>query len=45
MNLQSDVVEYSWILMYLMDGMIELSQMNLGKVGEPYCYPDSFIDF
>jgi IS5 family transposase len=21
----------------------ELSQMNLGKVGEPYCYPDSFI--
>jgi Transposase DDE domain len=23
---------------------LELSQMNLGKVGEPYCYPDSFID-
>ena len=22
----------------------ELSQMNLGKVGEPYCYPDSFIE-
>ena len=21
----------------------ELSQMNFGKVGEPYCYPDSFI--
>ena len=21
----------------------ELSQMNLGKVGEPYDYPDSFI--
>ena len=21
----------------------ELSKMNLGKVGEPYCYPDSFI--
>src|SRR5215472_17287261 len=21
----------------------ELSRMNLGKVGEPYCYPDSFI--
>ena len=21
----------------------ELSQMNLGKVGEPYCYPESFI--
>jgi Transposase DDE domain len=21
----------------------ELSQMNLGKVGEPYCYSDSFI--
>ncbi|HET8689633.1 MAG TPA: IS5 family transposase, partial [Methanosarcina sp.] len=21
----------------------ELFQMNLGKVGEPYCYPDSFI--
>jgi hypothetical protein len=23
---------------------LELSQMNLGKVGEPYCYPDSFIE-
>ena len=23
----------------------ELSQMNLGKVGEPYDYPDSFIQF
>jgi hypothetical protein len=22
----------------------ELSQRNLGKVGEPYCYPDSFIE-
>ena len=22
----------------------ELSQMNPGKVGEPYCYPDSFIE-
>ncbi|MGB8034466.1 MAG: transposase [Nitrososphaeraceae archaeon] len=22
---------------------LELSQMNLGKVGEPYDYPDSFI--
>ena len=22
----------------------ELSQMNLGKVGEPYYYPDSFIE-
>ena len=21
----------------------ELCQMNLGKVGEPYCYPNSFI--
>jgi hypothetical protein len=23
---------------------LELSQMNLGKVGEPYCYPDSLIE-
>jgi hypothetical protein len=23
---------------------LELSQMNLGKVGEPYCYPDLFIE-
>ncbi len=22
----------------------ELYQMNPGKVGEPYCYPDSFIE-
>ena len=33
-----------WILMSLIDGIIELSQMNLGKVGEPYDYPDSFLD-
>ena len=29
--------------MYLNGWDHELSQMNLGKVGEPYDYPDSFI--
>ena len=37
------MAKYSWIMMYLMVGIMNYLKMNHGKVGEPYAYPDSFI--